>query len=84
MPLRLNRFGQDILSHGGHDDVSDDDLLLMELIQRAPGMSRDDYQRCFVALREEFGEDALRAIQTGHVKFEERAAQAEGQRQTDT
>lgn len=72
MGLRLNRFGQSIVSRGGHDDASDDDILLLELMSRAPGMSRSDYEKCFVALRQEFGEDALRAIQNGHVKFEER------------
>lgn len=74
MGIKLSDLGRRIVSRGGHDDASDDDMLLMELIRRAPGMSRDDYQKCFVALRTEYGEDALAAIRSGHVKFEEVAA----------
>ena len=69
--IRLTPFGEGIVRKGGHDHASDDDMLFLELVKRAPGMTRDDYQRCFVALREEYGEDALRAIQSGHVVFEE-------------
>lgn len=72
MGMKLTPFGQSIIRRGGHDDQSDDDMLLLELMSRAPGMSKEDYQACFVALRLEYGEDALRAIQTGHVVFEER------------
>jgi hypothetical protein len=70
--LSLNDFGKDIVRRGGHDDASDDDQLLMELMARAPGMTKEEYAQCFVALLEQYGEDALLAIRSGAVKFEER------------
>lgn len=73
MGTSLNEKGELIVKRGGDDEQSQDDMLLLELIQRAPGMSPEDLQRCFVALLEEYGEDALHAIRSGHVKFEERA-----------
>lgn len=66
----LTDFGKRIVRRGGHDDVSNDDLLLLELMKLAPGMSKEDYGRCFVALLEQYGEDALAALQSGHVQFE--------------
>ena len=74
MGIKLDDLGQSIVRKGGHDDVSDDELLLLELVKRAPGMAMEDYKTAFVALREEYGEEALRAIQTGHVQFEQVAA----------
>lgn len=64
--------GKQIVRRGGDDSVDDDELLLIELVSRAPGLSEEDLQRCFVALRMEYGNDALAAIRSGHVKFEER------------
>lgn len=63
--------GQTIVRKGGADGQSDDDLLLLELIARAPGLSQEDLQRCFVAVRMEYGADALAAIRSGYVRFEE-------------
>lgn len=71
MGYKLTPFGAGIVRRGGHDDQSDDDMLVIELIAAAPGMSRDDLQACFVAMRLEYGEDARRALATGHVQFEE-------------
>lgn len=71
MGFILSPLGKNIVRRGGHDDSSDDDMLLLELAARAPGMSREEYQTCFVALRLEYGEDALHAIRSGYVKFEE-------------
>jgi hypothetical protein len=70
--LSLNDFGKSIVRRGGHDDTSDDDLLLMELMARAPGMTQEECGRCFVDLRLQYGEDALRAIRSGAVTFKER------------
>ena len=67
--------GARIVARGGADGQSDDDLLLLEIAARAPGMSKDDLALCFVNLRLEYGEDALRAIRTGHVQFAPRKPQ---------
>lgn len=67
---KLTDFGSSIVRKGGHDDVSNDDLLFLELVKRAPGLSFDDLQKCFVALLNEYGDDALAAIRSGHVQFE--------------
>jgi hypothetical protein len=67
---KLAPFGADILRKGGHDDASDDDMLIMEIVKRAPGLSKEELQQVFVACRLEYGEDALAAIKSGHVKFE--------------
>jgi hypothetical protein len=64
--------GKRIVRRGGADGQSDDDLLLLELAARAPGLSKEDLQRCFVACRMEYGKDALAAIRSGHVRFDER------------
>lgn len=72
MGIVLADRGKQIVRRGGADALSDDDMLLLELTKRAPGLSKDDLQSCFVALRMEYGADALAAIRTGHVRFEER------------
>lgn len=64
--------GEKIVRRGGDDDADDDDILLLELVKRAPGLSKEDLQNCFVALRMEYGDDALDALRTGHVRFEQR------------
>lgn len=71
MGYTLSPFGKNIVRRGGHDDASDDDMLLLELMSHAPGMSQEEYKQCFIALRLEYGEDALQAIRSGYVKFEE-------------
>lgn len=68
----LTERGLSIVRKGGHDDASDDDLLVLELVKRMPGESMVGLMRVFVALREQYGEDALRALQTGHVVIKER------------
>ncbi len=68
----LSEKGKTITRKGGADGQSDDDMLLLELVKRAPALSQEDLQRCFVALRMEYGTDALDALRSGHVKFEER------------
>lgn len=74
-PQRLTEKGAHILRRGGADGLSDDDLLVLEIVKRAPGMSKTDVETCFVNIRMEYGEDALNAIQSGHVQFEERKPQ---------
>ena len=74
-PQRLTDKGARIVARGGQDGFSDDDMLVLEIAKRAPGASRDDIKAFFIALREEFGEEALRAIRTGHAVFEERKPQ---------
>lgn len=70
----LSDKGEHITRRGGADDQSDDDMLLLEIVKRAPALSQDDLQRCFIAIRMEYGTDALDAIRSGHVRFEERPA----------
>lgn len=67
--IKLNHMGEKIVRRGGDDKFDDDGLLIAEIMQRAPGMSLTDYQQTFIALRVEYGEEALRAVQTGHVSF---------------
>ena len=74
-PKVLTEKGARIVVRGGADGQSDDDMLLLEIAARAPGMSKDDLALCFVNLRIEYGEDALRAIRTGHVQFSPRKPQ---------
>lgn len=66
----LNDTGKAILAHGGADGMSDDDMLVLEIASRMPGAGTLDLQSVFIALREEYGEDALQAVRTGHVRFE--------------
>lgn len=68
----LSDKGERIVRRGGADGQSDDDMLLLEIAARAPGLSSEELERCFVAIRMEYGDDALDAIRTGHVKFEAR------------
>ena len=68
--IRLDKRGEEILRKGGHDDASDDDMVIMEIVKRAPGMNADELQRKFVELRLLFGDELLRAIQRGDVYFE--------------
>lgn len=77
MPIKLNHAGQKIVKRGGDkrfdrldEQEADDAMLIMEIIARAPNMEPGDYQDAFVALRMEYGTDALDAIRTGHVQFE--------------
>lgn len=62
--------GKNIIRKGGADGQSDDDMLLLELVRRAPALSKEDLERCFIALRMEYGSDALTALSTGYVRFE--------------
>lgn len=71
MGYKLTPFGAGIVRKGGHDDQSPDDMLVLELVQRAPGLSINDMQALFVAVMEEYGEDALAAVRAGCVQFEE-------------
>lgn len=61
-----------ILRRGGHDSLSDDQMLVMELAKLAPGMSPEDLQKCFIACRMEYGKDALAALREGYIRFDER------------
>lgn len=60
------------VKRGGSDKMSDDQMLIAEIIARAPGMSPEDLQQCFINILETYGEEALRAIRSGHVQFEKR------------
>lgn len=71
-PQVLTEKGRKIVARGGADGQTDDDLLVLEIAQLCPGAPVADLQAIFVALRTEYGEDALRAIRTGHVKIEPR------------
>jgi hypothetical protein len=68
---KLLPLGETIVRRGGADDQSRDDLLVLELMKRAPGLEREELQAIFVACLTEYGEDALEAVQSGHVQFEE-------------
>lgn len=68
----LSEAGKKIVSAGGADGISDDTMVMLEVISRAPGMNEQDLALCCVNLRMEYGEDALLAIKNGHVKFEKR------------
>jgi hypothetical protein len=74
-PQRLTEKGTRILARGGDDTMDEEGMIILEILKRAPGMSKADLQACFVALRMEYGENTLDAIQSGHVKFEERKPQ---------
>lgn len=68
----LSEAGKKIVEAGGADGITDDTMVMLEVISRAPGMNEQDLALCCVNLRMEYGEEALRAIKTGHVKFEKR------------
>lgn len=70
MGYRLTPIGSEIVRKGGHDLATDDDMLLLEIQKRAPGLSITDYRKVFVDLRLNYGEEALYAIRSGHVQFE--------------
>lgn len=72
LPVYLTPEASNIVRRGGSDAVSDDQMLLLEIASRAPGMSQADLQKCFVACLAQYGKDALRAIRSGHVQFAER------------
>ena len=74
-PMVLTEKGRKIVARGGHDSVDEDGQIILEIANRAPGMSKEDMQACFVAVRMEYGADALKAIQSGHVQFEKRKPQ---------
>ena len=74
-PLGLTDKGARILRRGGADHVDEEGMIILEILKRAPGMSKADLQTCFVTLRMEYGEHALEAIQSGHVQFESRKPQ---------
>jgi hypothetical protein len=77
-PQVLTEKGRRIVKRGGADGFSDDDMLVLEISKRAPGMPVRDIEAFFVALRLEYGEDALHAIRNGHVKFERRSPSGQG------
>lgn len=75
--IRLSFTGQRIIRRGGDKELerldpteADDTLLILEITKRAPGMCQEDHRDIFLALRMEYGEDALAAIQQGAVRFE--------------
>lgn len=70
--IHLNDAGRRVVDRGGQDGISDETMLLLEIIKRAPGMNQDDLRMCFVSAMEQYGTDALKAIQTGHIKFQAR------------
>lgn len=64
--------GARVVHRGGDDAVNGEEMVLLEIVHRAPGMTRDDLQSCFIAIMQQYGADALKAIRSGHVKFEKR------------
>ena len=74
-PLGLTDKGARIIARGGDDTMDEEGMILLEILKRAPGISKADLQTCFVTLRMEYGEHALEAIQSGHVQFESRKPQ---------
>lgn len=72
--IKLSPIGERTVRRGGDDLATDDDMILLEIVKRAPGLSQDELRACFIAILTEYGPDALRAIRTGHVQFEERPA----------
>lgn len=77
MGIRLNHVGERLVRRGGGKAIEggsaldeDDKMLFLEVVARAPGMEIQDYQQVMIALRMEYGLDALEAIRTGHVQFE--------------
>ena len=77
MGIILNAQGQRIVKRGGDKSLenlpameADDRLLFLELVARAPNMEPEDYCQAMIALRMEYGMDALKAVRSGHVQFE--------------
>jgi hypothetical protein len=83
-PYSLSPIGQEIVRRGGADGQSQDDLVVLELVSRAPGMTPMEYQQCFISIMEEYGEDALFAIRNGYVKFEEVRGGSRQEREGET
>ena len=71
--VHLTAGASDILRRGGADNLSDDQMLLMELTKRAPGLSPEELRQCFVSCLLEYGDSALRAVREGYVQFKRRA-----------
>lgn len=71
-PKVLSEKGRTILARGGADGQTDDDMLLLEIAAKMPGLSQADLAKVFVNLRVEYGEDARHALATGHVQIEPR------------
>lgn len=71
-PKVLSEKGRNILARGGADGQTDDDMLVLELVAKMPGLSQQDLALVFVNLRNEYGEDARRALADGHVQIEPR------------
>lgn len=74
-PQRLTEKGVRILARGGDDTMDEEGMIILEILKRAPSMSKADLQACFVALRMEYGEHTLDSVQSGHVTFEPRKPQ---------
>lgn len=68
--IYLTDEGRRVLNRKGDDSVSDDTMVMLELIDRAPGMNEGDLRLCFVSVVEQYGNDALKAIRSGHVQFQ--------------
>lgn len=66
----LTEKGHEIVKRGGHDAIDEDEMLLYEVLHRAPGMPVEELQNAFIAIKMEYGNDALKAIRSGHVQFE--------------
>lgn len=81
--VTLTDFGKGIVRKGGHDDQDVDGMLILEIAKRAPGLSVEDMQRVFIACMEEYGENALAAVQEGYVKFAEVKAGTRPEREND-
>ena len=70
--INLNDAGRRVVDRGGQDGISDETMLLLEIIKRAPGMTQGDLRHCFITAMEQYGKDALKAIRSGHIKFQAR------------
>lgn len=68
--LVLSPIGEEIIKRGGHDRLDNDGMLITELVSRMPGLGPVELQAVFVAVMEEYGEDALIAVRRGYVKVE--------------
>lgn len=75
LPVYLTENALSILRRGGSDTTSDDQMVLLEILKRAPGMDAEGLKACFIGLRMEYGDDALRAVRSGHVQFKERVSE---------
>lgn len=71
-PKVLSEKGRTILARGGADGQTDDDMLVLEIAAKMPGMAQADLAKVFVNLRLEYGEEARRALADGHMQIEPR------------